>query len=82
MSGKTNPTTHRLAESIIKFLQDSRKNGTLENEDAESMEVAVGIISDAFGIEAEPSPDDAVNLLQVFELYEKTRENMVRLQPP
>jgi small glutamine-rich tetratricopeptide repeat-containing protein alpha len=77
MSGKTNPTTRSLAASIVKFLQDSRKNGTVESEDAESMEVAVGIISEAFGVDTEPSAD-TVNLLQVFDVYQKTREKMVQ----
>jgi small glutamine-rich tetratricopeptide repeat-containing protein alpha len=76
MSGKTNPTTRRLAASIVKFLQDSQKNGTLDSDDAESMEVATGIISESFGLESEPVTD-AANLLQVFDLYEKTRERMV-----
>jgi len=75
MSGKSDPTTRRLAASIVKFLQDSRKNGTLDAEDAESMEVATGIISEAFGLDINPA--DSVNLLQVFGLYEKSRENLV-----
>jgi len=76
MSGKTQPTTRRLAASIVKFLQDSQKNGTLDSEDAESMEVATGIISESFGLDAAPITDPA-NLLQVFDVYEKTREKMV-----
>src|SRR3981189_1022523 len=79
MSGKTNPTTRRLAAAIVKFLQDSQKNGTLDSDDAESMEVATGIISESFGLDAEPSITDTANLLQVFDLYEKTRERMVLL---
>jgi small glutamine-rich tetratricopeptide repeat-containing protein alpha len=75
MSGKSNPTTRRLAASIVKFLQDSQKNGTLDSEDVESMDVAVNIISDSFGLD--PTATEATNLLQVFELYEKTREKMV-----
>ena len=76
MSGKTNPTTRRLAASIVKFLQDSQKNGTLDSDDAESLEVATGIISESFGLDSSPITDTA-NLLQVFDLYEKTRERMV-----
>jgi len=79
MSGKTSPTTHRLAASIVKFLQDSQKNGTLDSEDAESMEVATGIISESFGLDVVPVTDP-VNLLQVFDVYEKTREKIV--DPP
>jgi small glutamine-rich tetratricopeptide repeat-containing protein alpha len=75
MSGKSNPATRRLASSVVKFLQDSQKNGTLDSEDAESMEVAVGIISESFGLDTNPA--DSVDLQQVFNLYEKTRENMV-----
>jgi len=77
MSGKTNPTTRRLASSIVKFLQDSQKNGTLDSEDAESMEVAVTIISESFGLDT--TPVEPVNLVQVFDVYEKTRERMVSL---
>jgi hypothetical protein len=76
MSGKSNQTTRRLAASIVKFLQDSQKNGTLDSEDAESMEVAVGIITESFGLDTKPITDTA-NLLQVFEVYEKTREKIV-----
>jgi small glutamine-rich tetratricopeptide repeat-containing protein alpha len=76
MSGKSNLTTRRLASSIVKFLQDSQKNGTLDSEDAESMEVAVGIISESFGLDTNPA--EPANLLQVFDVYEKTREKMVR----
>jgi DNA-directed RNA polymerase subunit RPC12/RpoP len=76
MSGKFNETTRRLAASIVKFLQDSQKNGTLDSEDAESMEVAVGIINESFGLDTQPITDTA-NILQVFEVYEKTREKMV-----
>ena len=76
MSGKINPTIRRLAASIVKFLQDSQNNGTLESDDAESMEVATGIISESFGLDATPVTDP-VNLLQVFDVYEKTREKMV-----
>jgi small glutamine-rich tetratricopeptide repeat-containing protein alpha len=76
MSGKTNPTTRRLAASIVKFLQDSQKNGTLDTDDAESMEVATTIIAESFGLDTAPVTDTA-NLLQVFDVYEKTRERMV-----
>lgn len=76
MSGKTNPTTRRLAASIVKFLQDSQKNGTLDTDDAESMEVATTIIAESFGLDTSPVTDTA-NLLQVFDVYEKTRERMV-----
>ena len=75
MSGKSNPATRRLVSSIVNFLQDSQKNGTLDSEDAESMEVAVGIISESFGLDTNPT--DSVNLQQVFDLYEKTREKLV-----
>jgi small glutamine-rich tetratricopeptide repeat-containing protein alpha len=75
MSGKSNPTTRHLASSIVKFLQESQKNGTLDSEDAESIEVAVGIISEAFGLDTNVM--DSANLLQVFEVYEKTREKLV-----
>jgi hypothetical protein len=75
MSGKSNPTTRRLAASIVKFLQDSQKNGTLEADDAESMEVAAGIVSETFNVG--DIGNDIPNLQQVFDVYEKTRERMV-----
>ena len=75
MSGKSNPTVRRLAASIVEFLQESQKNGTLEAEDADTMEVATGIISEAFGLDTNPA--ESVNLLKVFDMYEKTREKIV-----
>jgi len=76
MDGKSSPTTRRLAASIVKFLQDSQKNGTLDSDEAEQMEVAASMISDSFGLDPNSS-EPAVNLQQVFEVYEKTREKMV-----
>jgi Homodimerisation domain of SGTA len=79
MSAKKDPKTQRLAASIVKFLNDSRTNGTLDAEDAESLEVAVGIVSEAFGLENVTT--NPVNLQQVFDVYENTREKMVVLCP-
>ena len=79
MSGKSNPSTQRLVASIVKFLQDSQKNGSLDADDAESMEVATGIISESFGLTG-PLPDTP-NLQQVFDVYEKTRERMNQTNP-
>src|ERR1700722_3414153 len=75
MSGKSNPTTRRLAASIVKFLSDSTKNESLDTDDAESMEVAIGIISDSFALDQ--YGHETPNLQQVFEVYEKTLERMV-----
>ena len=72
MSGKSNATTRRLAASIVKFLQDSQKNGTLEAEDGESVEVAVGIIQESFGLDTNST--EPADLVQIFDVYEKTRE--------
>jgi small glutamine-rich tetratricopeptide repeat-containing protein alpha len=81
MSGKSNPTTRRLAASIVKFLSDSTKNGSLDTDDAESMEVAIGIISDSFALDQ--YGHETPNLQQVFEVYEKTLERMVpTIRPP
>jgi len=77
MNSKSNPTTRRLAASIVKFLQDSQKNGTLDSDEAEQMEVAASMISDSFGLDPNAS-EPVANLQQVFEVYEKTREKMVR----
>jgi len=76
MDGKSSPTTRRLAASIVKFLQDSQTNGTLDSDEAEQMEVAASMISDSFGVDPNSS-EPVVNLQQVFEVYEKTREKMV-----
>jgi Homodimerisation domain of SGTA len=78
MSAKTNPKIQRLVSSIVKFLQDSQSNGTLDAEDAESIEVAVGIIKESFAID-ETSTETAANIVQIFDLYEKTRERIVLL---
>jgi small glutamine-rich tetratricopeptide repeat-containing protein alpha len=79
MSAKSNPKVQRLASSIVKFLEDSLSNGTIDSEEAESIEVATGIIKESFGIENAPTSD--ANLLQIFDLYEKTRERMASTAP-
>lgn len=74
MSGKSNPKVQRLASSIVKFLEDSISNNTIDSEEKESVEVAANIIKEAFGIESLPPSTN--NLLQIFDLYEKTRERV------
>lgn len=75
MPGPTD-TQKRLALSIIDFLQQSSKDGTLSNEDAENIEVATSCIADAFKVDHNDSATikEAVgsqSLSSVFSVYEK-----------
>lgn len=75
MSGLTD-TKKRLALSIIDFLTNSTKDGTLSADDAESIEVATSCIADAFKVDSGDSAalKEAVgsqSLLNVFTVYEK-----------
>lgn len=75
MSGLTD-TKKRLALSIIDFLTNSAKDGTLSADDAENIEVATSCIADAFKVDSGDSAalKEAVgsqSLLNVFSVYEK-----------
>ena len=74
MSGLTD-TKKRLALSVIDFLQQSTKDGSLSADDAENIEVATSCIADAFKVDATDSTaiKEAVgsqNLLKIFSVYE------------
>ncbi|KAI0308035.1 putative stress-induced protein STI1 [Multifurca ochricompacta] len=72
----------RLVLSIIQFLNQSIKDGTIREEDKESLEVAVQCIGEAFGVD--PADQEQVNRLSVkpatlqtiFEVYLKTKDKI------
>lgn len=75
MPGPTD-TQKRLALSIIDFLQQSSKDGTLSSDDAENIEVATSCIADAFKVDHNDASTvkEAVgsqSLLNVYGVYEK-----------
>lgn len=64
----------RLALSFINFLNTSLVDGTLSEEDRESVEVAQTCISDIFKVESpESAPKDSESLLQIYSVYEKLK---------
>ncbi|GAA6032252.1 hypothetical protein JCM8097_007146 [Rhodosporidiobolus ruineniae] len=50
-------STKRAAYSVLSFLQDSIANGSVKADDAESLEVAVQCISEAFGVSTDNEQD-------------------------
>nr|POE71441.1 small glutamine-rich tetratricopeptide repeat-containing protein 2 [Quercus suber] len=73
-------TSHkRLALAIIDFLSTSLKDGTLQAEDGDSIEVAQNCIAEAFHVDANDrgAIDAALggqNLLSIFGVYEKLKQ--------
>jgi len=64
--------------AICDFLNNSTTDGTLQEDEKESIEVAVNCISEAFGVD--PSNKEALNeavgsqnLLQIYSVYEKLK---------
>lgn len=69
-------TKQRLALSIINFLNTSLTDGTLTEEDRESIEVAQTCISDAFKVDpTDKTLRDSQTLLQIYSVYEKLKNN-------
>lgn len=65
-------TKQRLALSIIDFLSTSLTDGTLTDDDRESIEVAQSCISESFKVDpTDATPKDTQNLLQIYSVYEK-----------
>ncbi|KAI9511771.1 putative stress-induced protein STI1 [Russula earlei] len=72
----------RLVLSIIEFLNQSINDGTIPEEDKESLEVAVQCIGEAFGID--PTDQEQANRLSVkpatlqniFDVFLKTKDKM------
>ncbi|KAK3936753.1 hypothetical protein QBC46DRAFT_345284 [Diplogelasinospora grovesii] len=68
----------RLALAICDFLQSSLTDGTLQADEKESIEVAVGCIGQAFGVDPEDKAAVSAaigsqNLLQIYSVYEKLK---------
>lgn len=67
-------TKQRLALAIIDFLSTSLTDGTLTEDDRESIEVAQSCISDSFKVDpTDATPKDSQNLLQIYGVYEKLK---------
>jgi len=67
-------TKHRLALAIIDFLSTSLTDGTLSEEDRESIEVAQSCISESFKVDpTDATPKDSQSLLQIYGVYEKLK---------
>ncbi|KAI1797553.1 putative stress-induced protein STI1 [Ganoderma leucocontextum] len=72
----------RLVLSILEFLNQSIRDGTVKQDDHESLEVAIQCIGEAFGVD----PDDQSQvdrlsvkpaaLLSIFEVFLKTRDKL------
>lgn len=72
------PSKKRLALAIIDFLNTSLTDGTLQSDDAESMEIATGCIAEAFHVDPadKAAMNDAVggqNLIKIYGVYEKLK---------
>ncbi|KAF7196444.1 Small glutamine-rich tetratricopeptide repeat-containing protein 2 [Pseudocercospora fuligena] len=68
----------RLALAIVDFLQSSLKDGTLQPEDSDSIEIATNCIADCFHVDPndEAAVKDALggrNLLSIYGVYEKLK---------
>ncbi|KAL2066846.1 hypothetical protein VTL71DRAFT_1270 [Oculimacula yallundae] len=69
-------TKQRLALSIIDFLNTSLTDGTLTDEDRESVEVAQSCIAESFKVDpTDATPKDSQSLLQIYSVYEKLKTN-------
>ncbi|KAH9216773.1 hsc70 cochaperone [Leptodontidium sp. 2 PMI_412] len=67
-------TKQRLALSIIDFLSSSLTDGTLTDEDRESVEVAQSCIAESFKVDpTDATPKDSQSLLQIYSVYEKLK---------
>ncbi|KXT13762.1 hypothetical protein AC579_6592 [Pseudocercospora musae] len=68
----------RLALAIVDFLQSSLKDGTLQPEDSDSIEIATNCIAECFHVDPndEAAVKDALggqNLLSIYGVYEKLK---------
>ncbi|KAK7694270.1 hypothetical protein QCA50_001450 [Cerrena zonata] len=72
----------RLVLSILDFLQDSIKDGTVKQDDQESLEVAIQCIGEAFGVDpTEESQRERLSvkpatLPSIFDVFIKTRDKL------
>ncbi|KZV74703.1 hypothetical protein PENSPDRAFT_749056 [Peniophora sp. CONT] len=80
-------TKKQLALSIITFLRTSAADGTVKNEDLESLEVATQCIGEAFGVDFSSSEQAAElsiapeTLLSIFDLHLKNRDRLAEHPP-
>ncbi|RIB01622.1 hypothetical protein C2G38_977630 [Gigaspora rosea] len=77
----------RLVFSILQFLQQSIKDGTIKEEDTEGVEVAVQCIGEAFGVNTEDTDQKALYatkapLLSIFEVAVKAQERITKAPTP
>ncbi|CAG8621036.1 17851_t:CDS:10 [Gigaspora margarita] len=77
----------RLVFSILQFLQQSIKDGTIKEEDTEGVEVAVQCIGEAFGVNTEDPDQKALYatkapLISVFEVAVKAQERITKAPTP
>jgi small glutamine-rich tetratricopeptide repeat-containing protein alpha len=69
-------TKQRLALSIVDFLNASLTDGTLTEDDRESIEVAQSCISESFKVDpTDATPKDSQTLIQIYGVYEKLKGN-------
>lgn len=78
MASNTEQSKKRLALAIIDFLTTSLTDGTINSEDAESVEIATNCIADAFKVDPsdKAAVQDAVGgqgLLSIYGVYEKLK---------
>lgn len=74
----TDTSKKRLALAIIDFLNTSAKDGTLQPDDAESIEIATNCIAESFKVDPtdKSAMTDAIgaqNLLSIYSVYEKLK---------
>ncbi|KAK0621625.1 hypothetical protein B0T17DRAFT_591476 [Bombardia bombarda] len=77
----------RLALAICDFLSTSLTDGTLQADEADSIDVAINCISEAFGVNAndKAAVSQAVgtqNLLQIYSVYEKLKNSNANKSAP
>lgn len=75
---KATDSRKRLALAIVDFLQSSLKDGTLQPEDADSIEIATNCIAECFHVDPtdKTATQDALggqNLLSIYGVYEKLK---------
>jgi small glutamine-rich tetratricopeptide repeat-containing protein alpha len=78
MANQATDSRKRLALAIVDFLQTSLKDGTLQTEDADSIEIATNCIAECFHVD--PNDQAAItealggqNLLSIYGVYEKLK---------
>jgi small glutamine-rich tetratricopeptide repeat-containing protein alpha len=81
-SFKMATTKQRLALSIIDFLTTSLTDGTLTEEDRDSIDVATTCISESFKVDpTDSTPKDTQSLLQIYSVYEKLKSKAPAASP-